>query len=118
MSLWDHLPHTFSVSRVTASQGTYVSNKLTKAAAPYVEDQSGFAQPADAKTVTEFAARSQAVTHVIYVQELPSGLKMSDLIDITSGPYDGGELKVIAWRECTAGLNNGWKIVCEQNRER
>lgn len=117
MSLLDNFPHTIDISRVTAAQGQYVSNKLTKAATPYLEDVAAWVQPADAKTVKEFAARDQVVTHTVFVQSLPSGIKLSDLVDVTSGPYSGYELKVRAWREATAGLSMAWKLICEGNRE-
>ena len=116
MSLLDNLPHTINLCHVTAAQGQYVSGKLTKGDA-YLEDEPAWVQPADAKTVTEFASRDQVVTHVVYLQSLPSGIKLSDLVDVTYGPYSGYVMKVRAWREATAGLNAAWKLVCEVNRE-
>ena len=119
MSLFDKLPHTFSASRVTAQHGQFIGSKLTKASSPYLEDEPGFIQPANAAEIKEFAARNMVVTHRIFLARDPEAfsIKLSDLIDVTSGPYNGKELTVRAWVECTAGLGNGWKIMTEINRE-
>jgi hypothetical protein len=117
VSLFDNLPHTFNLSRVTVSQDDYLGENHVKDSSPYLEDEPGFVQPAGQREIVEFAARDQVVTHKVYVLGLPSGIKLTDILDVTDGPYDGYSLKVKGWVECTAGLADGWKIMCEATRE-
>jgi hypothetical protein len=117
MSLFDNLPHTINLSHVTAQQGSLVSARLAKDATPYVEEEPAFVQPADATEITEFAARSLKVTHRVYINELPDGIRLSDMLDVTSGPYSGYSLKVMGWKEATAGVLDKWKIMGEVTRE-
>jgi hypothetical protein len=117
MSLFDNLPHTINLSRVGVNRDELLGETHDKDPTPYLEDEPAFVQPASQREVLEFKARDQAVTHKVYVNSLPTGIVLTDILDVTYGPYAGTSLVVKGWLEATAGVTDKWKIMGEITRE-
>ena len=111
----DSLPHAIDIAHVSYANDSLGGDVPTEASA-YAANQPAWVQPSSAASIKEFKLRNMNVTHDVYLNENP-GLRLDDVITVTSGPYEDATLTIKGFRECTAGLGYGWLVVCEISRE-
>lgn len=115
MSLYDNLPHTCDISAGAIHQEAGGGDVDIP-----VLQESGrrcWAQPASKSTVVEFQKRDQRVTHTVYFLGDPD-VKPGHILAMTSGPFDGRDMEVVAEDETTAGLGLLWGVQCEDIQSR
>jgi hypothetical protein len=114
MSLLDsgNWPHTCDIFRTIPTNDEAGGTVLTQAGTPYADDQACWYQEASHSQVTEFQAKGQKVTHVIYLESNP-GLKLNDAIIVTGGPHDGKEFAIKSFDTCTVGFDLLWEVMAE-----
>jgi hypothetical protein len=117
MSLLDNLPHTCDLFRTgVVADDTGSGDHEQVDATAYIADEPCWVQPASAAEIIHFQRRDQIVTHKVYFNRDP-GVRLTDKLDVTSGPYDGSRLTIRTHADSGAGLGLLWKVMAEIDRE-
>lgn len=84
------------------------SNRLTS--------QECWVQPASREEISEFRRRDMRLTHTVFFGEDVACSENEEIVP-DNGPAANTVCKVLAYGECTAGLEVGWKAHVEQKRD-
>jgi len=125
MSLFDSLPHTCDLQHLAYSADDAdqdFGGDVQTPQAAYTSSEPCWIQPASYRTIQEFSARNQSVSFDVYFNRNP-GFQLQDYLTVgnnadgTTGDYTGYLLKILGFREATAGMSLLWIAMCEINRE-
>jgi hypothetical protein len=117
MSLPENLPHQCNLYRATVRRDDEGSGDYEDvASSAYAAEEPCWVQPATAAEILRFQRRDHLVTHTVYFTRDP-GFKLSDKLDVATGPYAGTRMTIRAFNEATAGIGVLWQAFCQNDIE-